>query len=67
MSPATTTGGALGRSEALAYIGLSDSEFRKVVAEGHITPRYRGTKPLYLRRELDDFLESLPTEKREAS
>lgn len=48
---------------AAAAVGLSERELRRVIAAGDLTPRYRGRKPLILRSDLLEWVESLPTSK----
>lgn len=55
--------GALDRNEAAEYLGCGTDKLREYVSEGLIVPRYHGVKPVYRVKDLDDLLETLPTEK----
>ncbi|HEY9209258.1 helix-turn-helix transcriptional regulator [Acidovorax sp.] len=59
---ATTPTAALCRADAAAYVALSDTTFEKLIREGHApAPRRISSKRVvWLRRELDEWLESLP-------
>lgn len=48
---------------ASAALGLSSREIQRAVAQGDLTPHYRGKKPLFLRDDLIAWVESLPTSK----
>lgn len=52
--------GAYSRADAAEYIGCSPERLRQYAVEGLIAPRYHGTKPVYLRDDLDALLASLP-------
>lgn len=64
MSAADTLRGAYSRQEAAEYLSCSPETLRLYVEAGLISPRFHGSKPVYLRAELDDLLASLPDEKR---
>lgn len=56
--------GAMRKPQAVAYCGLTDRTFERLVSGGKITPRrISGRVVVYLRRDLDSFLESLPAAK----
>ena len=48
--------------DAIRYLGLGIHRFRTKVRKGVIKPRLEGKQRLYLRRELDDYLEDLPVD-----
>lgn len=48
---------------AAAAAGSSESVIRRAIARGDLTPRYLGRKPLILRSDLVEWVESLPTSK----
>lgn len=51
-------------SGAALASGLSVREIQKAIAQGDLTPHYRGTKPLILHSDLVEWVESLPTTKK---
>lgn len=51
---------------AAAAVGLSDRTLRDAIADGSLTAHYSGRKPLVLRADLEDWIRSLPTDKRTA-
>jgi hypothetical protein len=53
----------MNREQAANYIGISPEELDKQRRAGEISTRWIGTKPVFIQRELDEYLESLPTEK----
>lgn len=58
-----TLRGAYDRTAAAEYLSCGTETLRQYVEAGLITPHFHGTKPVYLRADLDDLLASLPTEK----
>lgn len=58
-----TLRGAYDRREAAEYLGCSPETLRQYQEAGLIAPRFHGSKPVYLRAELDDLLASLPDAK----
>jgi len=46
---------------AAAILGISPSRLRHHVRLGDITPHFSGTKPIYSIRDLEDFVDHLPT------
>ena len=54
---------AYDREHAAAAVGLSTRELDRAVEEGRLRRRYRGSKPLYLRSDLEEFVQSLPDER----
>ncbi|MFV0285728.1 MAG: hypothetical protein ACK5IM_04970, partial [Demequina sp.] len=52
--------GAYDRVLAAEYLSCSPELLRQYVSAGMIAPRYHGTKPVYLRDDLEALLESLP-------
>lgn len=56
---------ALSYANAATYVGLAEKTLRNRVADKTfpVRPRRYGRKPLFLVRELDQFLESLPSER----
>ncbi len=53
---------AFREKDAIRYLGLGIHRFRAKVHTGVIKPRLEGKQRLYLRRDLDDYLESLPVD-----
>lgn len=53
---------ALDHASAAAAVGLSPSRLRHHVRLGDITPHFSGSKPLYSLVELQQFVETLPTQ-----
>lgn len=64
MSTPTVTPVSYDVAGAAAATGLSESEIRRAVSRGDLTPRHRGRKPLILRSDLLEWIESLPTTKK---
>jgi hypothetical protein len=52
---------AVDTETAAKMLGLSPSTVRAHVRNGHLIPRYSGTKPVFTIDELRAFLESLPS------
>lgn len=52
---------AVDHTSAALALGLSASRLRHHVRLGDVTPRFSGTKPIYLVSELQRFVEHLPT------
>lgn len=52
----------LNADDAAHYIGVSRRTLERERRAGRICARYQGTKPLYLIEELDEWLDSLPSE-----
>lgn len=48
---------------AATAAGSSESVIRRAIAKGDLTPRYLGRKPLILRSDLLEWVESLPVTK----
>ena len=48
--------------QASRYVGIGIHRFREKVRTGIIKPRLEGKQRLYIRKELDDYLESLPVD-----
>jgi hypothetical protein len=46
---------------AALILGISPSRLRHHVRLGDITPHFSGTKPIYSVRDLEAFVENLPT------
>ncbi|MEM9556706.1 MAG: helix-turn-helix domain-containing protein [Acidobacteriota bacterium] len=56
-----TTGGALTVDDAAEYLGMGRTSLYKLVGEGKLTPRSNGVRPIFLRRQLDEYLSQCPT------
>lgn len=56
-----TTPLALTIPDAAAAVGVSESTLRRAIATHSLIARYVGTKPVIQVRELDAWLESLPS------
>lgn len=54
----STPAGGLGRKDAAAYLGCSTRYLDKLAAAGELRKAKLGSKTIYLRAELDRFLES---------
>lgn len=52
---------------AAAAAGCSRSAIQNAIRKGDLTARYLGTKPLIRRADLDEWVESLPTERRRSA
>ncbi len=52
---------------ASAATGPSVREIQRAIAKGDLTPRYLGRKPLILRSDLLEWVESLPVSKAKES
>ena len=52
--------GAFREREAAKYVRMNINDFRKAVKEGLIPFRIRSIQRLYLKKDLDDYLEALP-------
>lgn len=65
--PSLVLQGAYDYAAAATYAGCSERQLRYYVTDGLISPVFHGTKPVFLREDLDAMLESLPREKRSAS
>lgn len=57
-STVATPAGGLGRRDAAAYIGCSTRYLDKLAAAGELRRAKLGSKTIYLRAELDRFLQS---------
>lgn len=57
---------ALRRIAAAKYIGASPTELDTLRRNGKLAARYKGRIPLYLREELDRYLDTLPSEPKSA-
>lgn len=57
---------AFREKDASHYLGIGIHRFREKVRTGIIKPRLEGKQRFYLRKELDDYLESLPVDERAA-
>lgn len=55
------------RVTAAAMLATSEKRIMELEKAGHLTPRYPDSKPRYLVSELQEYAESLPTERREKS
>jgi excisionase family DNA binding protein len=55
--------GAYTYGDAADYCGCSEQTLRNDVAEGRLAPVFHGTKPVFLRAELDAYLAALPESK----
>ena len=55
--------GAYDRLEAAEYLSCSPETLSLYQVQGLIAPHFHGSKPVYLREDLDSLLETLPTEK----
>lgn len=53
--------------DAADAVGLSERTLRDAIAEGSLIAHYQGRKPLVMHRDLEAWVESLPTERRAAS
>ncbi|OHU48912.1 hypothetical protein BKG81_16035 [Mycobacteroides chelonae] len=53
---------AMSRVEAAKALGISPTQLDTEKREGRIAPRYLGRKPLYPIRELQAWLDALPSE-----
>ena len=51
---------AFREKDASRYLGIGIHRFRDKVRTGIIKPHLEGRQRLYIRKELDDYLESLP-------
>ena len=51
-------------SHAAEAVDLSERELRRAIAASELVPVFRGTKPLILRDELDEWARNLPRERR---
>jgi excisionase family DNA binding protein len=60
--PKTSPPAALHELDAARYIGTNRTSFRELVMAGHIpyTMHLNGKRRIYLRKDLDTYLESLP-------
>lgn len=58
--------GALGSIDAAAYLGISRDTIDREKRAGRISPKYVGRKPIYPIKELDRYLEELPSEPKSA-
>ncbi|WP_234796956.1 helix-turn-helix domain-containing protein [Mycobacteroides chelonae] len=52
----------MSRVEAAKALGISPTQLDTEKREGRIAPRYLGRKPLYPIRELQAWLDALPSE-----
>ncbi|WP_423488174.1 hypothetical protein [Mycobacteroides sp. PCS013] len=52
----------MNRVDAAKALGISPAQVDTEKREGRIAPRYLGRKPLYLVRELQAWLDALPSE-----
>ncbi len=57
---------AFREKQASRYLGIGIHRLREKVRTGIIKPRLEGKQRFYLRKELDDYLESLPVDERAA-
>lgn len=64
MSTPTVTPVSYDLEGAAQALGLSVREVQRAVAEGDLTPHYRGKKPLFKPAELEAFVDALPTTKK---
>lgn len=48
--------------EAAAAVGVSSRTIRQLVADGDLTAKYIGRKPVIKATELSDWLDTLPSE-----
>jgi hypothetical protein len=51
-------------AEAAEATGISQKELQRAVAENRLVASYPNSRPVFLSKELDRFLESLPTERK---
>ncbi len=51
---------AFREKDAAKYVRMNINDFRKGVTSGVIPYRIRGVQRLYLKRDLDEYLENLP-------
>ncbi|WP_147374945.1 hypothetical protein [Mycobacteroides abscessus] len=58
--------GALNSDRAADYCGISRVMLDREKRAGRICPKYVGTKPVYPIKELDRYLDSLPSEPKSA-
>jgi excisionase family DNA binding protein len=54
---------ALTVAEAVIFTGIGRTKLYELINSGAIVPRHCGKKTLFIRSELEEFLNSLPTEK----
>lgn len=66
MSTESTPVGALDSEHAAKYCGISRVMLDREKRAGHICPKYIGTKPVYPLKELDRYIEALPSEPKSA-
>ena len=51
---------AFREKDAAKYVRMNINDFRKAVKSGAILYRIRGVQRLYLKKDLDEYLENLP-------
>lgn len=49
---------------AVEACGLSETTLRDAIEEGDLVAHYKGRRPVILRRDLEEWVESLPTQRR---
>ncbi len=56
---------AFREKDAAKYVRMNINDFRKAVKKGVIIHRIRGAQRLYLKKDLDEYLEHLPVGNKE--
>jgi len=54
---------SLSYEDAAAVVGVSVDVIRRAVRAGDLVPRYPTSRPVLLRRDLEEWVESAPTER----
>lgn len=62
MTTNTTAQVAFDRTSAAGYVGVTTDEIDRARRRGDLPARYLTSKPMFLRRDLDAWVESWPAE-----